>query len=267
MINHLKTSLTTAIEALTKSHLNSDLQLIGHLPLKQACNVLKQAIDSSQLSEDHSFKKLFGLETNFFYIIEQICNDCVNYCERGIGYIYENNDGVFLKRLLPISHGENLRSLKPILDGIGFPFTCDHNHHLIIYSSIPTSYLECLAVENCVITSSSPGLPQPINLPNNSFLGRLENSIEAISFSDNRLINKITELISNFKNQLKLQTAKLTAKRAEFSIIDIVATKDPKAKKGSLCYDEESNSLRFYDGNSWRTILLSKDNNDIDVLR
>lgn len=267
MINHLKTSLTTAIEALTNHPDSIDLQLIGHLPLKEYSVFFKQAIEANHLNEDCSFKKIFGLETNFFYSIESSCKDCVDYYERGIGYIYENNKGTFLKRLLPISNGNNIKSLRPVLDGVGFPFSCENNHNLVLYSSIPLSYLECLAVENCVITSSSPGLPQPINLPNDSFLGRLEGSIESIPFDDNRLINKTINLLSKFKNQLKLQTAKLTAKRAEFDIIDIVPTTDPKAKKGSLCYDESSNSLRFYDGNCWKTIVFAREDNDIDNLR
>lgn len=257
MIKNLKTSHITAMEALNNCSSNPDLELIGTAPLKDHSLILKQAVESNTLNDNFTFKNIFGFNTPFFYIIESISNEAVNFFERGVGYIYEQNNKIYLKRQIPLVSGKNRLELNPVQDGIPFPFRCcDNDCKSIIYSTIPPSYIECLPTDNCVITSSLPLLPQPLRVDNNSFLGRFDNDLESVSFEDVRLVDKITNLITKFTKQLKLKTSKLSSKRLESEVIDLVPQTNPKAKKGSMYYDESDETIKVYNGQSWKTIAF-----------
>lgn len=257
MIDHLLTKTIVAIEALANCQNNNDLKLLGISPLKNYSTPLKQAIEANDLNDSNLFLSVFGPYKNFIYVIESSCNDCINFHERGLGYVYQSNDSTYLKRLVAFSNGSNSSDQHALPDGLPFPIKC-YDFPTLVYSSIPNSISECLIVENSVLTSSTSCLPNPIQLQKDSFLARFDENIQSISFDDTRLIDKIINLVSKFTKQLKLQTSKLTTKRVETAIVDIIPSNDHKAKKGSLCYDETLNCLKFYDGNSWK-ILQHKD--------
>lgn len=255
--NVVETSQITAMEALGNCLDNTDLELLGTLALKDHSSLLKQAVESNTLNDNYTVKNVFGLNTKFFYIIESISNETVNFYERGVGYAYEKDGRVFLKRDLPIVNGKNRVEVMPVIDNVPFPFSCcGQDCKTVIYSTVPPSYIECIPYDNCVITSSVNLLPQPVQLQKDSFLARLDNNIESVSLEDNRLIDKITNLITKFSKQIKLQTSKLSLKRLESEVIDLVPSSNPKAKKGSLCYDESSNTIKVYDGQSWKTLAF-----------
>jgi hypothetical protein len=102
-------------------------------------------------------------------------------------------------------------------------------------------------------------VPQPVQIQQNSFLSRLDGDIESVDFEDDRLVDKITKIIAKFTKQLKLKTSKLTLKRIEPETIDMVPTSNVKAKRGSLYYDEQDDTLKIYNGQSWKTIAFLKD--------
>jgi hypothetical protein len=257
MIDHLKISKITAIEAVANCHEGQDLELIGTSSLKNCGETLKHAVQSGHLNDDFCFSKIFGYNTNFFYVIEQIQNNAVCWYERGIAYVYDKDGRTFLRRIRSFVTGKNSYECSPNVTGDPYPFKCcSYGNNVLIYSSIPPTYLESLAPANCVLTSSDSCLPQPVVLNENSFLSRFDGNIEAVSFSDERLVDKITALISKFTKQLKLKTTKLTAKKAEFETLELTPSVNPQAKAGTLRYDKDSKSLMFFDGQSWRKVSL-----------
>lgn len=257
MIDHLKLSKTTAIEALDNCSVNSDLKLIGLSPLKNFLPDLKVAIEHGDINDSSLFKNVFGLNTNFFYIIEQVDNNTVINYERGIGCIYEKNNQIYLDRKVSFVTGKNSSESFVNRTGTPFPFRCC-NCNLVLHSSLPPTYFESLSPANCVLTSSEPCLPNPVVLHNDSLLGRLDNGIESISLSDNRLVDKFINLISKFSKQIKLKTSKLSLKKVEAETLDLIPTNNPKAKAGTLYYDNESNELKVFDGTSWRVLMLKE---------
>lgn len=244
-----------AIQPLCNCSLNSDLKLVDPLELAHCCSSLNDCVKSKEISSENSFESVFGYDVNFYYIIEQIENETVINYERGIGCIYKKDNHTYLNRKLSFATGKNAGELYPNRTNVPFPFKCYNDHsNIVLYSSLPPTYLECLAAENSVLCSSSPCLPNVVSLDNDSFLGRFDSTITSVSFSDSRLVDKIAALICKFTKQLKLKTSKLSLNRVETNMIDLVPSSDVKAKIGTLYYDEESDSLKLYTKNGWRTI-------------
>jgi hypothetical protein len=258
MIDHLKTTNQTAIELLKNSLSNPDLELVGSKDLGR----YSPAFANSNLDEKFHFKNIFGLNVNFCYVIQSIClvTNAAKLYERGIGYVYDSDGATFLKRVMPIFRGINQADCSINYSGLPLDFNCcDAQSYSFVTSTLPVTYFESLAVPNSVLCSSSPLVPQPVQIQQNSFLSRLDGDIESVDFEDERLVDKITKIISKFAKQLKLKTSKLSLKRVEPETIDMVPTSNVKAKRGSLYYDEQDDTLKIYNGQSWKTIAFLKD--------
>lgn len=247
-----------ALEAVKNCSNNEDLELVGIEPLKNYSNKLKLDIKAGAITEKNNFKDTFGYNNNFYYVLECVCNDKVDGYERGVGYIYEKEGRTFLKRVAPLYEGENSVQVYPCSSINGRTFCSNDN--VLLYSTVPMSYFESLVVEHSVITSSDPCLPNPVHLPNHSILARFDNNIEGVTFSDNRLIDKIVDIFSKFSKQVKLATSKLSVKRAEADTIDLVPlnSESVKAKIGSFCYDKTTNTVKVYTKDGWRTLQFEE---------
>lgn len=258
-IQNIQTSPITAIEALTNSSDNQDLELIGNCSLSNISKGLANAVKAGLINDDHTFLKVFGPNVNFFYIIECICKEKVQSYERGIGYIYQQDNKTFLKRVLPIVNGKNPSEVIPSYSCGILPFSCCSNDCTILYSTLPHTFIESLPLDNCVLANHTAFIPQPIQIQENSILGRLDNNLASISLDNENFIEKIIGHISKFAKQIKLKTSKLSLKRVESEIIDMIPTSNIKAKKGSIYYDESDDTIKVYNGQSWKTIAFLKD--------
>ena len=260
MINQIKTTKSLAIEVATNNSSNPDLELIGFCDLEK-CSSFTSLCKFGELTESCMLRNSIGVNTDFFYTVECVPNSINQTCsvdgcsfERGVGYLYEQNNSIFLKRHTPLfigsKHGDS-----SLAQGRAMQFRCcDSSSTVIVYASVPTSYIEVLASPHSVLCSSESFLPAPIPIQENSFLARLQDSIRSISFSDNIFINIVMNIVMSFSKHLKLQASKLTIKRLETNIIDLKPSKNHKAIKGSLVYDEDSNALMFYNGTNWINI-------------
>lgn len=241
---------------------SADYQLAGFSDLGKYSTIFEASIKGGDLNETSTFKNVFGLNVNFCYVIQSVClktNQPILY-ERGVGYIYESDGLVFLKRVLPLFKGKSQGECVVNYSGLPLDFNCSNEDcYSYLTSTLPVSYFESLVVPNSVLCSSSPLVPQPVQLQNNSFLSRLDGDIESVDFEDDRLVDKIAKLISRFTKQLKLKTSKLSLKRVEPEVVDMVPTSNVKAKRGSLYYDESDDALKLYDGEKWKTIAFLKD--------
>lgn len=251
-----------AIEVATNHPTNSDLQLI-ELDNIENCHVFKDMIRIGDINENNTIRKTIGLNTNFFYSVECVPNK-VNASikegccyERGLGYLYKQDNEVFLKRTTPIVSAYHDGSL--VANNLyPRPFKCcETDSTVVVTCAIPQTYFEALAVPHSFIMSSEDSfIPTPLQVNKNSFLGRLENCIQNISLDGVDFINFVVNALCKFKTQIKLKTSKLTVNRIETNLIDIKATSNQKAVKGSLCYDEKTNTLKFYNGNDWKTVAF-----------
>jgi len=262
MIDNLTISPHLAIETLEDNSIGeTDLELNGISDLCHCGKDFEYALKCSEINDDNTFLKVFGVEKNFIYIIKQVCDNTVINYERGIGHIYKKNNKFFLKRLLSFYYSIN-RS-KPYKDPQGKPynFICNKNKfQTLVVSSYPENFIECLAPKHSVITSSESCFPQSVPFKQNSFLLRFDEQIENVDLDDKRLIPHIVKLISDFTKQLKLSTSKLIAKRAETELLDLKPTVNPKPKVGSIYYDKDNDQVKVYTSNGWRTLSYLEDN-------
>lgn len=259
-IQKITTSPTTAIEALSKSPDSEDLELVGHEPLVNISKSLASAVKAGLVNSDHSFAKVFGYDTSFYYIIECINKEKVTSYERGIATIYQKDNRTFLKRQIPIVNGRNKNEIISSTTCGAIDFSCCSNDCTIIYSTLPHTFIESLPTENCVIGSTQRAfIPQPIEVQQNSFLGRLDDHLQSIPLDNENFIEKIIKYIGSFTKQIKLKASKLSLKRVEPEVIDMIPTSNIKAKKGSFYYDESDDKLKVYDGEKWKTIAFVKE--------
>lgn len=259
-INHLTIKNLIALEALKNNNSCSDLELDGIEPLKFVSESLKHSLEFGGITEANKFASIYGFDNNFFYVIESVDTDTksIIYYERGIAYIYSNDDRTFLKRIRLFVSGKNSNEFSVSQDGVPQPINCS-SFKTLIYSSVPPTYLECLASEHSVLCSSTSSLPNPVTMENNSILARLDQDIQSLSFDSDHFVNFVVNAISKFAKQLKLKTSKLSLKRVESEILDMIPSSNIKAKKGSLYYDETDNTLKLYNGDSWKTLAFVKD--------
>ena len=249
---NLKTSKIAAIELAVSNYYNLDLELCGIRALSKFNKTISLSLDTSDT--EHSFENIFGYNCNFFYNVEKIKDNKVIYSEYGIASIEKIDDKVFLKRNRPIY----LNSNNKITQCHNGPhhFQCEDSEYLAAYSVVPSSYIELLANSNCVIGSSAPFCPSPIPIHSNSFLGRIDDNVQSIPFSElfshPELITAILEVITTYSKQLSLKTSKLESKRLCTDCLQLNTSDKPLEKKNSLIFDGEN--LKFYDGEKWKII-------------
>lgn len=257
MIDHLKNSKKVAIQALANHPNTLDLQLVDIQNVALNIDIVKKSIAAGGIDQSQTFANIFGLDTNFFYVIEQVKdNKVVNY-ERGIGSVYQQDNDFFLKRKISFVIGNNAGESYNNPTNTPLFLRCENN--VMIYSSVPPTYFECMSVPHAVLTSHDVCLPQPVVLPENSILGRLNGNIQSVSFDDVGFIENIIHSISQFTKQIKLKTSKLISKRSQVEILDLEPISNPHAKEGSMYYDKYSRTVKLYDGQNWRTLAFVKD--------
>jgi hypothetical protein len=254
---NLKTTTQIAIETGCWDQ-DHNLFLCGVDGLQHINDTLHFAIKNNDINNtNHTFKNVFGFDCKFFYTIEQMNNGEVVRYERGLGNLYEHNDKVYLKRN-PMIGGKNSRDLyydKTVCT----QFQCDDCSHIVVTSSYPPTYIECLTDKNSIITSIESFIPHSFIVEENSIVGRLDGDVESISFKNKAFIDLISDALCKYTKQLVLKTSKLDVKKISTPVLQINPSTSPPAKDGCIYYDEVEKSLKFYDGSKWRTLVFKDD--------
>lgn len=248
----LKTSLHQAIELATCCS-ELDIELNGVEGLSNVNPSLNHALKNKTLSSDNTFKNIFGPDVLFFYTVEQFKKDTVVQYERGIGYLFESNDKIFIRRHLTIAVGENATT-SYYISGTPASFKCSLGQHLVVASSCPRSSLEYFIAPNSILTSIAPFRPHSFVVDNDCLVGRLDGEVGPLKINDKGFIETLIGAISKYTKQISLSVSKLQAARLSTALLQLIPTKDPIAKRGHLVYDEENNYLKYYNGTSWIVI-------------
>jgi hypothetical protein len=233
---NLKTSNQLAIESFESIINCYDLKLLGS--------------PHPYSNENNSFSNIFGNNVKFFYKAVKIKNNAIVKYEVGLGYLEDN----ILKRFNPLYHGLSEGPL-PSSNGPQY-FVAETGESLVVTSHVPTNFNELLCDPNCVIASVAPHISHPVHIPNNSFLGRLDDNVQSIPFSElfnhPELISAILDVITTYSKQLSLRTSKLDAKRLCTDSLQLNSNDKILDKKGTLGFDGKD--LKFYDGEVWRIL-------------
>lgn len=230
---------------------NSDFQLHGTCALAPFSSNLARAIKCED-GPDYSFLSIFGTENKFLYTIEKFRNEQAIQYERGIGYLYKQDNNIFLKRIQPLTHGPNSSDLLPCYNG-PTDFFCKDGEYIIASSSHPKTYVELFADPHSILTSSDSFTPQPVSLQEDSFLARLSNSIQSLSFSSDYFINIIITCITKYTKQLILKTSKLDVKRLCCDDIQLNTNNNPLNRPGVIVFDGKD--IKFFDGSHWKKLI------------
>ena len=110
-----------------------------------------------------------------------------DFIETGVGFITKKNKKFIFTRETPLFSGESRDSLFSV-DSSAPPYYIGDTKSLVIFSIKPASYDLALSSPHCVITSNQAFSPTPVELEENSLLGRKDNRVQSIDKDELREI-------------------------------------------------------------------------------
>ena len=270
----------TAVELAVQCPNNlQEMCLMGTEPLCEYNEFVKQAIANNDIDCDCCFDNIFGDEDGFLYVLEKYRKispqeeELVLY-ERGVGSIKVVDDQKILHRDISICWGNSAND-KFNPNGRFISFTCEEQEYVIATSVYPLSYAEALLAPYTVVTSQcEPFLPEPVQIQENSLLGRKDGCIDSIDMEEfatfEGLPNAIVAAIAKSQKQIKLKARRLDLDRKNATVSapilraapEFSDSDKPPAQTGSIIYNTDSNCLEFYDGQKWRALVWKDENED-----
>lgn len=258
---NLKVSPKTAVETAIQLPKSTVFKLCGIEQLNKINPDLAAPID-----ESHLFKNVFGTDVKLFYVAEKVSSENKFIIrERGIGYVSSKDGEYYFNRITPISLQFDDGKIEPCTN-MCVDMLPAAGETVIISSCYPATYLELLHNDHCLITSCDPFVPASPQISKNSFVGRLQEDIRAISFSDFSDIEELQEAlldsISKYSKQIALSCSKFNLKKKNSSLssylLQLNPSSDPPAKRGTIFYDENDDKIKYYDGTSWRSLKIDE---------
>ena len=247
---------------------SSDIKLCGIDALIECDEYIKMG--AGVLNSDCEFKNAVGVDYRCYYSLEQILNnDCVLH-ERGVGSIVKRHESFFLEREFPVVWGDGSKTAVPVRN-VDKPTDFNVPGHLRVSSIIPPTYIEALASPYSIIASIHPFNPTPVEIEENSLLGRIGDVIQSVDMDELREMisigNDAIKALEDTQKQLKLKARRvdLTRKDAVLSAPILRVTPKyttgtrPKAQQGSIIFNTETRFLEFFDGHHWMSLKGYRD--------
>ncbi len=244
-----------AIETCKQGDLdNNDIILCGLLDIEKGSIVLSEAKYYNYISNENSIANTigFGPDNKFFYKISSYKDNAVVGYEKGIGYAYEHNNQIYFKREVPLIYGKNENHVQFIKSSSRFYFPEDSIS--VIVSEIPPSLALLYHAQNSLVVARDPFFPVTLSLPNDSLLATINDNICALSFDSKEFSDYVSEALSKYSKQLSLRTSKLNVNKLAAKQLQLEPSSGTNAKKGTFIYDEETDTVQFYNGEKWRTL-------------
>jgi hypothetical protein len=246
-----------AIETVINEDGTNDLLLCGIDNLHKASYDYSAALYNKYITSDNLISNVIGIgeDNKFFYILETYSSDnkVVRY-EHGLGYAYESNGKHYFKRFLQLYNGNSVENRDVCYKQIDY-FNCDKDLVTILKSTLPEHYFMCLYEDNCILASTGPFVASAIKLKENSFLARVDvNDISSVSFDSKIFSDIVAESLTKYAKQLSLKTSKLSVNKLSVKQLQLESSSDNNVKKGTFVYDETTDTVKFYNGEKWRTL-------------
>ena len=240
------------IEGATVTKRGARILLQGHTLLLQRKDPLYNQLDQPRVTSG-----LIGVKTNFMYKIEQVDSAYnVTKTEKGIGQIVLTSDGLELIRTSTVSRSKPANMYKP-------------ETYLRVSTCMPTDIAHFETPGDTVLVFNEDGNITTIPLEPNTFLGRfVDKDIRAVPIDELLQIipyADIVEYIEKQEDQLKLNTRRLdlTNDNATVSAPILRVTPDtysdtnrPTPQQGMIIYNQDSQTLEYYDGEKWRSLVF-----------
>ena len=234
---------------------------------KRGTRIILQGHDLLLQRKDPLFKQLeqprvtsgvVGMNNHFLYKIEQVSSS--NYkvvkTEEGIGVIVQVDEGMELIRIRTNKHAKPANMYS-------------NETYLRVSTCMPTNISDFETPGDTVLIFNQDESITSVPLEPNTFLGRfLEEDIRAVPVSDLLEIipyADILDYIQQQEAQLKLNTRRLdlTNDNATVSAPILRVTPDtysdtnrPTPQQGMIIYNQDSQTLEYYDGEEWRSLVF-----------
>lgn len=168
--------------------------------------------------EGHCILDNFQTDELFFYEITQYKTakrspTNTDLVERGIGSISKNGRKFYLNRITPLSSQHGM-----ITSHLEF----DDNKKLFIRTYVPEDYRELFSIKNTIIATEVEGCPSPVELQDNTLLGRLNGSIQSIDHQE---------------------------------LWSLILANTKKPTEGMIRYNKRDKCFEGYDGKKWRALM------------
>lgn len=219
------------------------------------------------IPEEDSLRQVFDEDISFFYTIETF--DSTNTdsrkltsLERGLGRVKRTKDKFFLVREVPLETRTQDDTIRR--DKANF-FSYPEGTYLVIGSYIPTNYVDLFYREHSIICSTDKLTPSPIQLEENSVIGRIDGEIKSLDSDDISFILSSDYVIRSLHSNndpilISSDHVELTNEKSKLFIAHAVLKprrgKPRNREQGSLIFNSTSNRLEYYDGTKWRKVAI-----------
>ena len=216
------------------------------------------------------FQHMVGIGNRCYYIAQGIINGETTTHERGVGLVKRTPDGIRLERVFPIVWGSEPEEVKPCLEDSN-PVKFLECEFVRLQTITPPTYLEALASPYSVITCAQPFNPNPVAVEENSLLGRIGDVIQSVDMDELKEMLKADEIalqsITETQKQIQMKARRLDMDRKNAVISspilrvapDYTSSTRPNAQKGSIIFNNDTDSLEYFDGTKWRTLAKVED--------
>lgn len=250
------TKPSQAIELISNIENSDDLLLCGIEGIQNASIEFSSAHYYKYITDKNSVENVFGLgpENTFFYSLLCFRNNSVVRHESGAGYAYKVDDKVCFHRSTPIYYGKDI-SDKRLVQTDNIRFECFYDCVSVLISSVPQDYALSFHDKNCILVSKDKFIPVATQLLENSFLARVDdNDVSGVSFDSKEFSNIVGEALVKYSKQLSLKSSKLNVNKLSVKQLQLDSSSDLNVKKGTFIYDETTDTVKFYNGEKWRTL-------------
>lgn len=258
------TKPSQAIELVSNEEGSNDLLLCGIDGIEHADYNFSSSYYYGEISSNNSVSNVFGLgeHNKFFYTLLSFRNNQIIRYEAGTGYAYEKDGKNYFHRYLPMYEGKNENQTQLVPRG-KISYACINDAVNILVSSYPPNYSLIFHDKNCLLSSIDKTIPHCLQVLENSFLARVnDNDLSNLSFDSQTFSDIITEALKKHTKQLSLKTSKLSVNKLSVKQLQLDPSSDLNVKKGTLIYDETTDTVKFYNGSKWRTLKWAEDESE-----
>jgi len=219
------------------------------------------------IQEEDSLRKSFDQDTGFFYTLETFDSLDINSRkltrkESGIARVKKSRDTFFLDRETALSSIESEEVASCAMKDTNGCFILPDDTSAVIGSYIPTNYIDLFYRNHSIICSTDELSPSPVELTNNSVLGRLDGEIQALDSDDISLIISPDYVVKTLQSNsdpilISSDHFELTSSKSKLLLSQMVLkprSKPRNKEQGLIFYNKSTNSLEFFDGTKWRKI-------------
>lgn len=266
-----RTKITPNLYAYGKVTKNG-IQILSYEELSRFQDQTYRRLMSQKHAPEFNELTTLPLDHLFFYKITQLKATGKGYTENptvateiGLGKLKKKDKTFFLLR-------ETFYSSSRLVDGVLTPtvpiykqfYDFKNEDYLLINTEVANSSSSSLFLENSVLCSTEPNVTTPVQLEENTLLGRKDGIIQSIDKNELREIldDQIAIGLKSYTEPLVLSTKSLALnKDSELRTSKIVAigsSRPSDPMEGTLIFNNKSKKLELFDGTKWRKLAVEE---------